>query len=72
MGKPLKRVSAEAALTRVLRALERELIEASDEEIRAVARELGMDLDSRECAAFAGLKFPSRPQFTDFFDPGEK
>jgi hypothetical protein len=72
MGKPLKRISAEAALGRVLRALERELIEASDEEIRAAARELGMDLDSRECAAFAGLKFPSRPQFSDFFDRGNK
>jgi hypothetical protein len=71
MGKPLKRVSAEAALGRVLAALERELIEASDEEIRAAAQELGMDLDSRECAAFAGLKFPSRPQYTDFFEPGK-
>lgn len=69
MGRQLKRVSAQTALTRVLAALERELIEASDEEIRAAAQELGMDLDSRECGAFAGLKFPSRPQFTDFFDP---
>jgi hypothetical protein len=72
MARQLKRIPTETALTRVLAALERELIEASDEEIRAVAQELGMDLDSRECAAFAGLKFPSRPQFTDFFDPGEK
>jgi hypothetical protein len=72
MGNKLKRVSAEAALTRVLAALERELIEATDEEIRAAASELGMDLESRECAAFAGLKFPSRPQFADFFDRGEK
>lgn len=69
MAKPVKRVSSEAALSRVLAALERELIEASDEEIRAAAQELGMDLNSRECAAFAGLKFPSRPQYTDFFDP---
>jgi hypothetical protein len=72
MAKRLKRVSSEAALARVLSALERELVEASDEEIREAARELGMDLDSRESAAFAGLKFPSRPQLGDFFDTGEK
>ncbi len=71
MGKPLKRVSAEVALGRVVAALERELIEATDEDIRAAAQELGMDLNCRESAAFAGLRFPSRPQFSDFFEPGK-
>jgi hypothetical protein len=56
------------ALNRVLDGLEHEIIEASDEEILAAARELGMDLRMRESAAFAGVKYPSRPQLSDFFD----
>ena len=62
--------SPEARLTRVLEALERELIDASDEEILAAAMELGMNPKMKGSALFAGLKYPARPQLADFFDLG--
>jgi hypothetical protein len=62
--------SPEAKLTRVLEALEQELIDASDEEILAVAMELGMNPKMKGSALFAGLKYPARPQLADFFDLG--
>jgi len=61
-------VSPEAKLTRVLEALEQELIDASDEEILAAAMELGMNPKMKGSALFAGLKYPARPQLADFFD----
>jgi hypothetical protein len=68
MRTKVKVSSPASALNRVLDGLEHEIVDASDEEILAVARELGMDPQSRESAAFAGVKFPSRPQLSDFFD----
>lgn len=44
-------------LERILLALERELLEASDEEIIAAARELGMNPAMKGSAAFMGLKY---------------
>jgi hypothetical protein len=55
-------------LTRILEALELELIEATDEEILAAAKDLGMNLEMKGSAAFMGLKYFSRPQLSDFFD----
>lgn len=48
----------EASLEHVLTALERELLEASDEEILAAAAELGMNPSMRGSAAFVGVKSP--------------
>jgi hypothetical protein len=62
--------SPEAKLTRVLEALEQELIDASDEEIIAAAIELGMNPKMKGSAIFAGLKYPTQPQLADFFDLG--
>jgi hypothetical protein len=62
--------SPEVKLTRVLEALEQELIDASDEEILAAAMELGMNPKMKGSALFAGLKYPARPQLADFFDLG--
>ena len=45
-----------------------ELLEASDEEIIAAATDLGMNPLMKGSAAFAGLKYPSRPQLADFFE----
>jgi hypothetical protein len=72
MRTKLKRVSAspEARLTRVLDALELELLEASDVEIIAAATDLGMNPQMKGSAVFAGLKYPTRPQLADFFDLG--
>ena len=58
----------EAALTRIVDALELELIEASEQEIMQAAQDLGMNPRMKGSAAFAGLKFPAKPQLSDFFD----
>jgi len=56
------------ALTRVLDALEQDLLEASDEEILEAARTLGMNPEMRGSAAYLGLKFPEKPKVSDFFN----
>ncbi len=68
MRTKLKPASPETTLLRVLDALAQEAIEASDAEVSEAAMDLRMDLNSRESAAFAGLTYFARPQFSDFFD----
>ncbi|MGB6451588.1 MAG: hypothetical protein WBE92_12625 [Steroidobacteraceae bacterium] len=63
----VKDTSPERALARILQALEKELVEASDEEILAAAEDLGMDPRTRGSAAFAGLKYPSQWHLADYF-----
>ena len=63
-------VKASAALTRLIEAVELELINTSDEEIRDAARDLGMDLSMKQSAAFSGLNYPAKPQLSDFFEFG--
>jgi hypothetical protein len=48
----------EASLEHVLATLERELIDATDEEVLAAAAELGMDPSMKGSAAFMGVKSP--------------
>jgi hypothetical protein len=60
--------SPDTALARVLDALEIELIDASDDEIQAAAKELGMDPTRKDSAAFSGVMYPEKPQLSDFFD----
>jgi hypothetical protein len=67
MRASVKVTSPERALARILQALERELIEASGEEILAAAKDLGMDPRTRGSAAFFGLKYPSKWVLSDFF-----
>lgn len=67
MRTDVKTTSPERVLARILQALEAELIEASDEELLAAAKDLGMDPLARGSAAFAGLKYPSQAQLADFF-----
>ena len=69
MRTKMKRVSPEVTLARVLAALEQELIDATDVEIREAAQDLGMDLDLKGSAAFAGLRYPAKPRFSDYFGP---
>ena len=57
-----------AALGRMLDQLERELIEASDEEILEAARDLGMNPLMKGSPAFFGLRVPPQAHFADFFD----
>lgn len=58
---------------RILDAVAQELADASDEEIREAAKDLGMDLTMRWSAAFAGLNYPEpgNLQLSDFFEPGQ-
>ena len=60
--------SPEVVLTRILEAFGQELIDASDEEIREAAKDLGMDLQMKGSAAFGGLTYPAKWQLADFFD----
>lgn len=69
MRTEVKRVFPEAALERLLLALERELIEAADEEILAAAHDLGMKPEMKGSAAFLGLRYAVGPRFSDFFGP---
>ena len=48
----------ELSLEQVLAALERELINATDEEVLAAAAELGMNPSMKGSAAFLGVKSP--------------
>lgn len=68
MRTKVKAASPEVELTRILEAMEQELIDASDEEIMGAATDLGMDPKMRGSAAFAGIKFPAKPQLSDFFE----
>ncbi|HEY2529966.1 MAG TPA: hypothetical protein VGJ20_18850 [Xanthobacteraceae bacterium] len=58
-------IKPEAALNRVLDALERELIAATDEEVLEAAKDLGMNPLMKGSAAFLGLHNFS---FAEFFD----
>jgi hypothetical protein len=69
MRNQMKNTFPETALERVLESLETELIEASDEEILAAARELGQNPMMKGSIAFAGVMFTSRTVFAEFFDP---
>jgi len=68
MRTKVSKASPEDALTRLLEALGQELIDASDEEVIQAAKDLGMDPTMRASAAYAGLRYPARPQLSDFFD----
>jgi formamidopyrimidine-DNA glycosylase len=68
MRTKVKAASPELALTRLVEALGQELIDAPEEEILEAAKELGMHLQMRGSAAFAGLKFPASWHLCDFFD----
>jgi len=56
----MKRMYPELALERILIALERDLVDATDEEILGAARELGMNPSMKGSAAFFGVTRPVR------------
>jgi hypothetical protein len=61
-------VFPETSLERVLNALERELVEASDADILEAANDLGMKPGMKGSAAFLGLRYASATRRTeDFF-----
>jgi len=62
VGSVMKADNAER-FERLLAALERELIEATDEEILAAAKELGMNPAMKGSAAFFGIATIFHPPF---------
>jgi hypothetical protein len=64
----VRATAPEVALARILQALEAELIAAPNEEILEAARDLGMNLQRKDSAAFRGLTYPSTWQLSDFFE----
>jgi hypothetical protein len=68
MRTKVKVASSEIVLTRILEAFGQELIDVSDDEILEAAKELGMDLQMKGSAAYAGLTFPAKWQLSDFFE----
>lgn len=59
----------ETALERILDALERELVAASDADVLEAADDLGMKPQMKGSAAFLGLRYPSAlHRAEDFFD----
>lgn len=61
-------VFPETALERILDALERELVEASDADILEAAHDLGMKPEMKGSAAFLGLRYPGVHRPEDYFD----
>jgi hypothetical protein len=51
----MRKTRADLALERLLAALERELIDATDEEVLAAAKELGMDPTMKGSSALFGV-----------------
>ena len=58
----------EVALDRVLAGLEKELVDASDEEIEQAAQDLGMNIRMKGSAAFIGVTYTYPKRFEDIFD----
>jgi hypothetical protein len=66
----MKTTRPDAALERLLVALENELLEVSDEEILAVAVELGMNPAMKGSAAFIGVTLLARPMAVNYAGTG--
>ena len=58
----------EVALNRVLGGLEKELVEATDEEIVRAAEDLGMNVKMKGSAAFIGVKYTFPKRASEIFD----
>jgi hypothetical protein len=58
----------EVALDRVLAGLERELADATDEEIAQAGEDLGMNVKMKGTAAFLGVLGPMPKRLSDIFD----
>jgi len=68
MRKNMIPIPPELALLRVLAGLEKELVDATDEEIEQAAQELGMNIRMKGSAAFAGVLGPMPKRLEDIFD----
>lgn len=58
----------ERRIERVLIALEREVLQASDAEVRRAARDVGIDPDMKGSIAWVGITFPAKIRVEEVFD----
>ena len=58
----------ERRLQRVLVALEREVLQASDEEVRQAAQDAGIDPDMKGSIVWVGITFPAKVRMEEIFD----
>ena len=68
MRNKVTRNPPDVVLNRVLAGLEKELVEASDEEIEQAAQDLGMNLKMKGSAAFIGVKYTFPKRASEIFD----
>lgn len=68
MPRQVTQPTNERCLQRVLAALERELLQASDEEVRQAAGDLGIDPDMKGSIAWLGVFFPAKMRLREGFD----
>jgi hypothetical protein len=68
MSRKVTKHSHERCLERVLLALEREVLQASDEEVRHAALDLGIDPDTKGSIAWIGITFPAKMRVEEVFD----
>lgn len=71
MRKNLTPRSPDVALNRVLAGLEKELVEATDEEIEQAAQDLGINPKMKGSAAFIGVKYTYPKRLEEIFDLAE-
>jgi hypothetical protein len=64
----MNRTPPAVALDRVLAGLEKELIDATDEEIELAAQDLGMNVKMKGSAAFIGVIYTVPRRLEDIFD----
>ena len=72
MRKIVNRTPPEVALDRVLAGLEKELVEATDEEIELAAQDLGMNVRMKGSAAFIGVLYTLPKRIEDIFEVSKR
>ena len=68
MPRQVTRITNEVRLQRLLTALEREVLQASDHEVRRAALDLGIDPDMKGSIAWVGIFFPAKLRPDEVFD----
>jgi len=68
MPQQVTRQNHQRRLQRILLALEREVLQASDKEVRDAARDVGIDPDMKGSIAWVGITFPAKVRIEEVFD----
>jgi hypothetical protein len=68
MPRQVTRITNETRLQRVLLALEQEVLQASDQELRQAAQDVGIDPDMKGSIAWVGIFYPGKVKMEEMFD----